>query len=344
MKAKLAATPSILLPEVPANTLVRLDRKLVSRPFPIHAVGDLHGNYNALIGNMASLGLINAQDDWVGGAARVSFLGDMIADRNGNDVEIALKLLTYGSSARREGGQLPCLAGDHEWLLVSLLALRDIDGQSPIHILQHKGQGVGALGLLRYFRQYHDIGDYHNTSYFSYLESVREKLVDAMSSDQASGRKYLTFIQSLKIAEHFDDSLFLHSPPTNEMIDWIKRYNVAELNKIFKTGLQAEIGGRGAIPSEYLGMAKAFLRISNREPFSDIRLADTLRDLGINQVIYAHNATEGGKVTIFDNSLRLLCIDYGSYQSIKFNEARRSIATITKNGDVYFGAEQIPLY
>lgn len=94
---------------------------MVDRPTAstLFAIGDIHGDYQRLIGLLAAAKIIPAQPAeptriaWGAGAATLVVTGDMI-DKGPRPVDVLLALMALKSSARRAGGEVILLAGNHE--------------------------------------------------------------------------------------------------------------------------------------------------------------------------------------------------------------------------------------
>jgi hypothetical protein len=92
----------------------------------IVAVGDIHGEGPGLAEILRAAGLIDARGKWSGGSARLVQTGDIL-DR-GTSVREAIDLLMrLESEARRAGGRVDVLFGNHEGMNV----LRDFRDVSP---------------------------------------------------------------------------------------------------------------------------------------------------------------------------------------------------------------------
>jgi len=84
-----------------------------TNPPRIVAVGDLHGDYEAYEEIMLNAGLIDRRGRWRGGDAVVVQTGD-IADRGPDSVKIIRHLQKLEKTARRKGGRVITLVGNHE--------------------------------------------------------------------------------------------------------------------------------------------------------------------------------------------------------------------------------------
>ena len=76
-------------------------------------IGDLHGDYEKFADMLAAAALIDAEGDWVGGQAHLVQLGD-IPDRGPSTRAIMDHLMRLERQARRAGGHVHALIGNHE--------------------------------------------------------------------------------------------------------------------------------------------------------------------------------------------------------------------------------------
>lgn len=76
-------------------------------------IGDLEGDYEKFVDMLRTAGLIDAHNAWVGGEAHLVQLGD-IPDRGPNSRMIMDLLMRLEPQARRAGGRVHALIGNHE--------------------------------------------------------------------------------------------------------------------------------------------------------------------------------------------------------------------------------------
>lgn len=84
----------------------------------IVAIGDLHGDYDAYIALMQSAGLVDAKGRWTGGKTIFVQTGD-IPDRGPQTRKIIDHLMKIEKAARRKGGAVIALVGNHEAMNVT---------------------------------------------------------------------------------------------------------------------------------------------------------------------------------------------------------------------------------
>jgi len=77
------------------------------------AVGDVHGDYEALVSVLLSAGLIDSKNNWAGGQAHLVQLGD-VPDRGADSRKAMDLLMTLEKQARRARGYVHVLIGNHE--------------------------------------------------------------------------------------------------------------------------------------------------------------------------------------------------------------------------------------
>ncbi|NUR44737.1 MAG: metallophosphatase [Sphingomonas sp.] len=86
---------------------------MAAAPQRIVAVGDLHGDYSAWQDIARGAGLIDAKGHWAGGKTTLVQLGD-ITDRGPDSLKIVRSLQQLQKEARRKGGQVIVVLGNHE--------------------------------------------------------------------------------------------------------------------------------------------------------------------------------------------------------------------------------------
>jgi hypothetical protein len=84
---------------------------------PIIAVGDIHGDWEAWTDILRKAGLIDARTRWIGGSAILVQTGD-IPDRGPDTKRIIEHLMALEKEAKRKGGAVIALIGNHEALNV----------------------------------------------------------------------------------------------------------------------------------------------------------------------------------------------------------------------------------
>jgi len=97
-----------------------LPRAAVPQPVPqrIVAIGDLHGDHAAWRSIARSAGLIDAKGHWSGGNATLVQMGDVV-DRGPHSLKIIRDLQRLQKEARKRGGHVIVLVGNHEAMMMT---------------------------------------------------------------------------------------------------------------------------------------------------------------------------------------------------------------------------------
>ena len=96
----------------PGKTLGPLFRPAVRR---LVAIGDLHGDLRATTEALRAGGVLDGENRWCGGETTVVQVGDQL-DRGGDEIAILFLLERLRFEARRAGGELIVMNGNHETL------------------------------------------------------------------------------------------------------------------------------------------------------------------------------------------------------------------------------------
>ncbi len=92
----------------------------VPQPAPerIVAIGDLHGDFEAWRAIVAAAGVADAKGQWTGGNATLVQMGDVV-DRGPDSLKIIHDLMRLHKEARRQGGRVVALLGNHEAMMMT---------------------------------------------------------------------------------------------------------------------------------------------------------------------------------------------------------------------------------
>ena len=85
---------------------------------PLYIMGDIHGQYEKLTGLLRDAGLVDDELSWMGGAARLWFIGDFF-DRGPGAIETVDMVMRLQAEAADAGGQVEALLGNHEPLILA---------------------------------------------------------------------------------------------------------------------------------------------------------------------------------------------------------------------------------
>ena len=89
----------------------------------ISVIGDLHGYYSRYVELLLDTGLIDRDQNWIGGDRQLWLIGD-IFDRGPTGIECLSLTIELQSQARSEGGVVQSLLGNHEMMLLCAYRMR----------------------------------------------------------------------------------------------------------------------------------------------------------------------------------------------------------------------------
>jgi len=113
----LTLTVILLLPGFAQAKAKKLDDYHWTGVERVIAIGDLHGDYGQYLNVMKSAGLINEKGKWSGGNTHLVQTGD-ITDRGDDSRKIIDHIVKLAKQARKKGGYIHLLIGNHETMNV----------------------------------------------------------------------------------------------------------------------------------------------------------------------------------------------------------------------------------
>ncbi|MGY1452097.1 metallophosphoesterase [Streptomyces sp. SS8] len=125
-------------PAVPTPTLVDTPSPAAAggEQGPLYVVGDVHGYLDELRAALLNQGLIDTEDHWIAGNARLWFLGDF-TDRGPDGIGVIDLVMQLSAEAAAAGGYCKALMGNHELLLIGAKRF----GDTPV------GSGAGTASF-----------------------------------------------------------------------------------------------------------------------------------------------------------------------------------------------------
>lgn len=116
-KARLCVATLLLCAAAQSQSLVASPHKIDDYHWDqvdrVVAIGDLHGDYGHYIKSLEAAGVINARGQWIGGETHLVQLGD-VPDRGDDTLKIIAHLKKLSAEARKKGGWVHTLLGNHE--------------------------------------------------------------------------------------------------------------------------------------------------------------------------------------------------------------------------------------
>lgn len=271
----------------------------------IVALGDLHGDYDQYISLLKANGLINDRLKWSGGDTHLVQVGD-VTDRGPDSLKIIRHLMKLEKQAKRKGGRVHVLVGNHEVL--------NIEGD-----LQYVHPGEYSALTNRQSKRLQQ----------SYIRLVLEDMIarnpaltentDTLLVDLQK-RYPVGFVEHRRLWDHgrelaswyadkpavvqINDTLFVHAglDPLLEQYQSLEAINDTVSKELANAGTASlVVSERG--PLWYRGLAIG----------SDEELLEPLKRMmshyGVSRIVVGHTPTPGAVLPRFDG--RVILIDVG---------------------------------
>ena len=176
------------------------------------AIGDLHGDYDRYIDVMESAGLIDRNGKWSGGQTHLVQTGD-ITDRGADSRKIIDHLVKLAKQAKKKGGYVHLLIGNHETMNV----VGDLRYVSPGEFAAFATKNSARLQDLQWQRQVEWMQV--NTPEFETidLEAYRKEWEQQVPLGWVEHRQAWSFngtygkwVEGNQVAVQINDTIFLH--------------------------------------------------------------------------------------------------------------------------------------
>jgi hypothetical protein len=304
----------------------------------IVAIGDVHGDYEQFATVLRQAGLIGENNDWTGAATHLVQTGD-IPDRGPDTRKIMDLLMSLEKQARRSGGFVHALIGNHDAMNV-YGDLRYIHPGEFAAFQTPKSERVRDRAYQDYMRQIKDAkpreewpdfeGSFradwekdHPLGYFEHREAF-----------SPSG-KYGKWITGHNVIIKINDMLFLHGGIGPAYAD----SSVRDINKQADQAFRDFSGLKGGVlvdpegPLWYRGLA------SNNEAAEEAHLEAVLKNFEAKRIVIGHTPTVGTVIPRFGGLV--LMIDVG----LSAAYGGRQACLVVEGGEFYtlHRGEKLPL-
>jgi hypothetical protein len=269
------------------------------------AVGDVHGDLEALTSVLRSSGIIDQRGRWMAGKTHLVQNGDLL-DRGPQSRKVLDLFMRLEKEASRAGGKVHCLIGNHEAMNIygdlryaipeDFAAFRTSDSeQVRRHFWEEHVKTLRANPDAAYRKQWeeeHPLGWFEHRYEFS-----------------PQGR-YGKWIQSHPTMVKINDSLFVHgglSPKYAAM-------SIAEINNAVRARLNGSVkleegdivtGDDG--PLWYRGLTKDSAEVT--QEYVD----QLLETHGVKRIVIGHTPTPGAVLTRFGGKVVLIDVGLSAY-------------------------------
>jgi len=176
------------------------------------AIGDLHGDYDGYIRVMESAGLINKRGKWSGGDTHLVQTGD-ITDRGADSRKIIDHLVKLRKQAKKDGGYVHLLIGNHEAMNV----VGDLRYVSPGEFEAFKTKNSARLQDMQWQRQIEwmaaNTPEFEELDLEAYRKEWQQKIplgwVEHRMAWSFNG-DYGKWVKDNRVAIQINDTIFLH--------------------------------------------------------------------------------------------------------------------------------------
>lgn len=268
-------------------------------PTRIVAVGDVHGDFDQFVAVLRAAGVVDRRNRWLGGRMHLVQTGDLL-DRGPDSRKVVDLLIDLEGQARRAGGAVHALVGNHE--VMNLVG--DLRYVSPGEYEAFRGPDSAALRD-RAFTLLADPTRKDDAGYRQQWEA--EHPLGWVEHRMAFGPKgkYGRWLRTRDVVARVGDTAFLHggiSPKyaalTADAINARVRAEMAD-DRALATGMAVDENG----PLWYRGLAR------DDEATLAAHVDTVLSTLGVRRLVVGHTITAGAVMPRFGG--RVILIDVG---------------------------------
>ncbi|HEV8253314.1 MAG TPA: metallophosphoesterase [Vicinamibacteria bacterium] len=296
------------------------------------AVGDVHGAYDNFIAVLKMAGLVDERLHWSGGAAHLVQVGDTV-DRGPDSRKVLDLLMRLEDEARRAGGRVHALLGNHEVMNM----LGDMRYVTPGEYEAFRGPDSEQLRNRYYRLAASEARDRARREGTAFDESVfreqffKETPLGFVEKRQAFGADgtYGRWLRGHDTVVKIDGVVFLHGGLTPEVAklgcrainEAVRRELTSDIARTRAQPL-ASLAAREAGPLWYRGLAK------EDEAVLAPAVDEILKAMQARAIVVAHTVTGDGRIHSRFGG-RVLTIDVGMVESYG---GHRAALEITPDG------------
>lgn len=272
---------------------------------PIIAVGDIHGDFDAYFEILQEAGLINAKGKWTGEDAILVQLGD-IPDRGPNTKKIVDHLMGLEKQARRKGGLVVPIIGNHEAMNITG-DLRYVTPEEYAEFSTSRSEQIRAAYVKAHFEE---LAAYYRSKT---PEISDEGVVAAFKQEAPLGYleqraawspkgKFGSWVAGHDAIVRIGDTLFVHggisAAYSSRSIDDINAAVRAELGGAERTVIEDPAG-----PLWYRGLAE-------ETESGAVEVATALAAYGVDRIVIGHTPQLGGVKSLYGG--KVIAADTGA--------------------------------
>ncbi len=270
----------------------------------IVVIGDLHGDYDQFVRLLQHNKLVDEDGDWAAGKTHLVQMGD-VTDRGPDSLKIIKRLQELEKQAKRKGGRVHVLIGNHEAM--------NIQGDLRyVHPGEYKALTNARSEFLRedYLKDVLAFRAKIDPTLLEDKEATLEKLRKEFPIGYVEhrltwepGQEHARWVARLNTALKINDVLFVHAGlnPHGELLPLktINRQLRKEMSQRLDVGMFNDEQG----PLWYRGLA------GNPASIEQEPLTRMLDYYGVNHVIIGHTPTHGAVMSRFGG--RVILVDVG---------------------------------
>jgi len=303
------------------------------------AIGDLHGDYGRYIDVMESAGLINKSGKWIGGKTHLVQTGD-ITDRGADSRKIIDHLVKLAKQAKKKGGYVHLLIGNHETMNV----VGDLRYVSDGEFQAFATKNSPRLQNMQWERQVEwmkaNVPDFENLDMDTYRLEWEKTVPLGWVEHRgawALGGQYGKWVKGNQVAVQINDTIFLHGgisakyckfslqSLTEQVIAVMENYDPS-----ITTIMDDPLG-----PVWYRGLAR---EDESNDIFSQT-LDNILNRYGAKRIVIGHTVTGGVVWPRFDQRVVAndtgIATHYGSHKGL--------LELTSEGATAIYGDKRIPL-
>jgi len=302
------------------------------------AIGDLHGDYERYIDVMESAGLIDRKGKWSGGETHLVQTGD-ITDRGPDSRKIIDHLVKLEKQARKKGGYVHLLIGNHETMNV----VGDLRYVSPGEFAAFKSRNSARLQNMQWQMQLEwmqaNMPEFDTIDLEAYRKEWEQQVplgwVEHRQAWALNG-EYGKWVEGNQVAIQVNDTIFLHGGISEKYC----KFSLESLTEQVIAALQQYDPSVVSIVNDPWG--PVWYRGLAQEEETDIfsqTLDNILERYGAKRIVIGHSPTGGVVWPRFDQ--RVVANDTGI---ATYYGAHKGLLELTEKGAIaIYGDQRIPL-
>lgn len=302
------------------------------------AISDLHGDYKQYIKVMQSAGLINKSGRWIGGSTHLVQTGD-ITDRGDDSRKIIDHLVKLARQAKKKGGYVHLLIGNHEAMNVT----GDLRYVTKGEFAAFKSGNAQRLQDMQWQRQVEwmrvNVVTFDETDLVDYRKEWQQRVplgwVEHRQAWSLSG-DYGKWVKGNPVAIQVNDTIFLHGGISEKYC----QFSLQSLTEQVVAAMQTYNPSVTSIvddpwgPLWYRGLAQ-----EDETAVFSATLNNILARYGAKRIVVGHTPTGGVVWPRFDQ--RVVVNDTGI---AAYYGSHKGVLELTADGAMsIYGDRKIPL-